>query len=60
MTKDNNQPPIYTFSSFTEAMAVEAFGLEQELKAEGYLSEWMEKATHISIDEQETQQFLKC
>lgn len=56
-TKDNI--PTYKFSSFTETMAVDAFGLKQHLEAEGYLSDWLEQAKTILIETHEQQQLEK-
>lgn len=54
-----NKLPIYAFSSFTEAMAVKAFGLKQHLEAEGYLSDWIQKAELVHIEESEQQTLLQ-
>lgn len=48
--------PIYEFPSFTEDMVRKAFGLQQTLKVEGFLSNWVECAKSISIDSAEEKQ----
>ena len=56
MKNTTNKLPVYTFSSFTEDMVVTAFGLEQELKAEGYLTNWLQQAEKESIEAKELEQ----
>ena len=56
---NENKLPTYTFSSFTEAMAVKAFGLKQQLEVEGYLSDWIHKADLVTVEESEHQSLLQ-
>ncbi len=58
-TPTENKLPLYAFSSFTEAMAVKAFGLKQQLEVEGYLTDWIQKAAHITIDKNEHQSLVQ-
>lgn len=51
--------PTYTFSSFTEKMATKAFSLKQHLEVEDYLSDWLEQADRMIIEEEEKKQLLK-
>lgn len=45
----NKNMPIYKFSSFTEDMVVDAFGLTQELDANEYIANWIENSTKQPI-----------
>ncbi|MFK7904477.1 MAG: hypothetical protein AB8B69_05095 [Chitinophagales bacterium] len=53
MSEIKKNLPVYKFSSFTEDMAVKAFGLKQQLKDEGYLTEWLQRAENVQVSEQE-------
>ncbi|MGB0931353.1 MAG: hypothetical protein ACPGVB_11285 [Chitinophagales bacterium] len=53
MKNTTNKLPTYTFSSFTETMATDAFKLKQQLEAEGYLTDWLQEAEKITVDDQE-------
>lgn len=46
----------YKFSSFSEEMVREAFGLKQEFKIEGYLTDWIAKADQMTIHNEEKEQ----
>lgn len=59
MKNATNKLPIYTFSSFTETMATDAFNLKQELNMEGYLTDWVKQAEEITIEEHEYQNLLR-
>ncbi|MGB0931729.1 MAG: hypothetical protein ACPGVB_13180, partial [Chitinophagales bacterium] len=53
MKVNENKLPIYKFSSFTEDMVTDAFGLKQQLEVEGYLSDWLKQSETITIEEDE-------
>ncbi|MFK7904139.1 MAG: hypothetical protein AB8B69_03395 [Chitinophagales bacterium] len=59
MKNTNNKLPIYKFSSFTETMAAAAFKLKQELEVDGYLTDWLQKAEGITVEEHEHQNLLR-
>ncbi|MFK7907541.1 MAG: hypothetical protein AB8B69_20560 [Chitinophagales bacterium] len=58
MKNTANKLPVYTFSSFTETMATDAFDLKQELEAEGYIIHWLQQAEKESIESKEHEQLL--
>lgn len=53
MKNTQSKLPVYTFSSFTEEMVRDAFGVKQELNAEGFLTDWLEKAETVEINNEE-------
>ena len=53
MTKENNQMPVYNFSSFSEEKARRAFGLKSQLQPEGFLDKWLNNAKEEEITEEE-------
>ncbi|MGB0929558.1 MAG: hypothetical protein ACPGVB_02195 [Chitinophagales bacterium] len=59
MKNKETKMPTYTFSSFTEEMVRNAFGLKQVLEAEGFLSDWLKQAETHSIEEEELQRLSK-
>ncbi len=62
MKDTSHKIPVYKFSSFTEDMAAAAFNLEQELEAEGYLTDWLQQANQENIKDDELKQleYLAC
>ncbi|MGB0932022.1 MAG: hypothetical protein ACPGVB_14655, partial [Chitinophagales bacterium] len=59
MSEKTNKLPVYTFSSFTESMATKAFNLKQQLNVDGYLSDWLERAKAILIEEYEEKRLVQ-
>ena len=58
MKDTDNKKSIYKFSSFTEDMVMDAFGLKQELEVENYLSDWLSKAEATPIGEYELNRLI--
>ncbi len=54
MEQTKDKLPTYKFSSFTEQMVKDAFGLKQTLEPEGYLTDWIQKAKSFDVSTEET------
>lgn len=59
MQNKPNKLPVYKFSSFTEEMVRDAFGIKQELNIEGFLTDWLERAKKMDVNEEEHKQLKK-
>ncbi len=59
MKNTTNKLPIYTFSSFTESMAIKAFKLKQHFQPEGYLMDWLNQAKDTSIEDSEEKRLVQ-